>query len=179
MARSGSGARHGGAAERRPEQAGATADEGWEVGGSTADDGPARPLPDDVRTLIMHAIETVAHLDALLALHRARPAQCTLAELAAAAQLPSGPVARRCADDLIEAGLASSPADAPTYRYATSPALLATVTALAAACEAQRPLVLRAIYRTGGTRRGEPRARGIPREVPPANRAQWPARGAR
>src|SRR5690242_19120533 len=70
--------------------------------------GSVAELPRAVRALARQTpVRTMAHVDALLALRRAAPRACTLAELGDAARVPPGTVARRCADDLVAAGLAA------------------------------------------------------------------------
>ena len=104
-------------------------------------------LLPEVRRLVTRLVGTVAHVDALLALRRAAPGACTLAEIAEAARVSPGPVARQCAEDLVAAGLAAPLADRCAYRYAPATAELREgVNALAAAYHARRTLVLRALY---------------------------------
>ncbi len=94
----------------------------------------AAALQRAVRTLVRQTpVRTMAHVDALLALRRAAPHACTLTELADAARVPPGTVARRCADDLVAAGLAVRLADRDAYHFAPeTPALRTAVDALVA-----------------------------------------------
>jgi hypothetical protein len=87
--------------------------------------GDAAELKRAVRGLVRRTpVRTMAHVDALIALRRAAPRARTLAELADAARVPPGTVARRCADDLVAAGLALRVADRDAYRYAPETAAL-------------------------------------------------------
>jgi DNA-binding IclR family transcriptional regulator len=104
-------------------------------------------LTRDVRALINRLVGTVAHVDALLALRRAAPRPCGLAEIAEAARVPAGPVARRCVDELVAAELAVALADTSAYRYAPATSeLRASVDALAAVYHLRPRLVLLALY---------------------------------
>ena len=104
-------------------------------------------LTPEVRALVTRVLGTVTHLDVLLALRRDAPRPCSPDELARSMDVPYGLVVRRCADDLVDAGLVSSPGGASTYWYAPStPALRQAVDALAGLYAARRRLVLRALY---------------------------------
>jgi hypothetical protein len=96
-----------------------------------------------VRALVRQTpVRTMAHVDALIALHRSAPRPCTLAELADAARVPLGTVARRCADELVDGGLAARVADRDAYRYApVTPSLRAGADALIVLRERQGTLV--------------------------------------
>jgi hypothetical protein len=85
-----------------------------------------------VRALVHQTpVRTIAHVDALIALRGAAPHPRTLAELADAARVPLGTVARRCADQLVDGGLAARVADRDAYRYApATPSLRAGTDAL-------------------------------------------------
>jgi hypothetical protein len=96
-----------------------------------------------VRALVRQTpVRTMAHVDALIALRRAAPRPCTLAELADAARVPLGTVARRCADELVDGRLAVRVADRDAYQYApATPSLRAGTDALVVLRERQGTLV--------------------------------------
>ena len=123
--------------------------------GASATEVPPRDrLLPAVSRLVSDAVESLAHVDALLALRRAAPGPCTLATIAEAARVPDGVVARRCVEDLVAAGLVTPLGDCAAYRYAPGTAeLRAAVDALAAAYHARRLLVLRALHSRSVVRR--------------------------
>jgi hypothetical protein len=112
-----------------------------------------------VRALVHQTpVRTIAHVDALIALRGAAPHPCTLAELADAARVPLGTVARRCADQLVDGGLAARVADRDAYRYApASPSLHAGTDALVALRQRRGALVRRLAAYVAESRPGERR----------------------
>ena len=117
---------------------------GVEPSTSPATSGSPVDLLRAVRTLVRQTpVRTIAHADALIALCRAAPRPCTLAELADAARVPLGTVARRCAEDLVEAGLATRVADRDAYRYAPATPSLRTGTDAVVALRERRSTLVR------------------------------------
>jgi hypothetical protein len=103
-------------------------------------------LPPGVRALLRGPVSTMAHVEALLLLHRVRPEPRPVAEIAEAAQLATLPAARRCLEDLVAGGLVAADGR-DGYRYAPADAdASAAVEALAQMYNEKPVTLVRAIY---------------------------------
>jgi hypothetical protein len=109
-------------------------------------------IPAGVRELIHGPVETIAHLELLLALWRCSPEARLLEHVAADARVGSLAGARTCLDTLVAAGLLGATDDG--WRYAPRDAATSARVTELATMYTQRPVTLiRALY-ARPTRRG-------------------------
>lgn len=103
-------------------------------------------LPAGVRALLRGPVTSMAHVEALLLLRRVAPDARPLAAIAVQAQLPTLAAARRCLDELTDAGLVT-PAGSDEFRYAPPPGDARDAVDSLAQMYNEKPVTLvRAIY---------------------------------